>query len=766
MEMERELQSLCFLEEICSWTQKPRSFPTVQQARDTAKRVMERDRLWDHSEAMEVLWDIFTMPCEESAEDLAVLELLAATSFFFPEDVEPLCMGDPLPGTVLRIPDYLIPESPRRRRGRKPRRKKRPAPLIMDEECHQRISTDIFLHFSLIPAVLIVGVLSFLQKRAQRLAIDNRLPFLHGRFGIVVPLDTVGSLSNRWSYGFAFGAVSTSVLLLFSENYIPFSVPSWARAFVYLIGALEVGLVYFPFFACLSTPFRMAGGVMGILYSAFWISITVWDTVTCPSGKILGKYQKVISQWPRILSLTFLLGRYLYILVKDVRIHLQVELEDPGELMEQHQVLHVKRLLRKTPEHSKPLSWFQRRVYEWDPYFKFPSRIIGTAVISLIGLYTMTLADYSLSDVAFDTLDNWKTMLQEMATSCNQSASLAPMIPQLEEFIHVARNCWLATTIFASLNSVAYTFHVLACYRKHLKRLWKGQKGFLPEKFHHPKSAVSVASIARYSGWQIAFTLWGYLIVHFVHFMFALLLAYVLILPIMHGHFLSMLSTLGTIILTIGIIIGLVIVQIVLVQIFFLQDKMSPTDKEKPLSLNNRKAFHCFNYFFFFYNVVMGFSTCIIRVLLSIVVGTWLVSRIDRTIMQRGYETMDAGYSTWIGMIFADHYHNNPAMVCFCQMLISDTQKRHNASAYSTFNNAPPEVPVNSQAKRRWMMSYSLLRNPPLILLRKHHLTSSSSLSPQSDTVLRAWIMASQTQSCQTSSQSLPKIPAPAEEDC
>ena len=32
--------------------------------------------------------------------------------------------------------------------------------------------------------------------------------------------------------------------------------------------------------------------------------------------------------------------------------------------------------------------------------------------------------------------------------------------------------------------------------RKHLKRLWRGQKGFLPEKFHNPSSAVSVVSIA------------------------------------------------------------------------------------------------------------------------------------------------------------------------------------------------------------------------------------------------------------------------------
>lgn len=37
----------------------------------------------------------------------------------------------------------------------------------------------------------------------------------------------------------------------------------------------------------------------------------------------------------------------------------------------------------------------------------------------------------------------------------------------------------------------------------------------------------------------------GYLIVHFVHFLFALLFVYVLVLPIQHGKVLSMLSNLG-----------------------------------------------------------------------------------------------------------------------------------------------------------------------------------------------------------------------------
>ncbi|XP_072319557.1 STRA6-like [Eucyclogobius newberryi] len=615
------------------------------------------------------------------------------------------------------------------------------------EDCQSGISMQLFLHISLLPALVIVGVLSFIQRRAQKLPIDHKLPFLEGRFGIVVPLDTIGSFSNRWSYGFAFGAVSSSVLMLFSEQYIPFTVPNWAKAIVYLIGAMEVGLVYFPFFACLSTNFRVVGSALGILYSLCWIIVTIWDTFTCPDGKVLGKYQKLIIQWPCILSLIFLLGRFVYILVKAIRIHLQLE-QDTQELMHLHQMQHVKQLLRKAPGEIKPLNWFQRNVYESDPHFKFPNRLIGTAIISLFGLYTMTLADYSLSNVAFEKIDSWKETLKHLTISCNETESFGALIPQLEELIDVSRKCWLATTIFASLNSVAYTCHVLMCYRKQMKRLWKGQKNFLPDKFHNPSPAATVASIARYSGWQIAFTLWGFFIVHFVQFLFALAFVYIFVVPIEHGKILDLLRSIGIILLTVGLIVFLVIIQVVLVQIFFLQDKMSPTDKQKPIALNNRKAFHCFNYFFFFYNVVMGVSNCIVRLLNSVVVGIWLVSRIDRTIMQRGYEHMDPGYSTWVGMIIADHYHTNPVMVCFCQLLVSHTLERQGLSAYSTFSNTPSDSSVNNNTRRRWALYYTLLRNPRLILLRKRHLSAASCSTSSSctDTEVKASVLASQTQ--------------------
>ncbi|XP_055087034.1 stimulated by retinoic acid gene 6 protein-like isoform X2 [Periophthalmus magnuspinnatus] len=538
-------------------------------------------------------------------------------------------------------------------------------------------------------------------------------------------MDAMG-FSNRWSYGFAFGAISYSVLELFRERHIPKVFPDWAKAVAYLIGAFEVGLAYFPFFACLSTPYKATGAVMGICYSIFWITLVGWDWITCPNVEKWWNYQKPIYQWPWILSLIFLLGRFVCLLVKAVCKQCKAEQEDCEELMHTHQTEHVKRLLRKTAANSNSLNWFQRRVYEWDPHFKFPNRLIGTAIISLLTLYMIILKDLAWASAIFNWID----------------------VPgNTPELFDVMRKCHHVTLVSAGLNMVVYVCHVLVCYRKQIKRLWKGHKDFLPKKLQNPSSAASVASIAKYSGWQIAFSLWGYAIIRIVHFLAAFLIAYGFVLQIKHGFGMELLKSVGTLLVTFGLLFALLKLQVLLVKYFFLQDKISPTDDKKPLALNNRNAFNCFNYFFFFYNVVMGITSCFLRMMISFMLGTWLVSRIDRTIMQKGYEKLDRGFCTWIGMIFADHYHSNPVMVCFCQLLISHVQDVQHDSSYSILNNAPCD-PAHGRAKKRWRLFYTLLKNPHLIPLRKHHLRANVPLklssSPQADIVVRAWLMRSQ----------------------
>lgn len=57
------------------------------------------------------------------------------------------------------------------------------------------------------------------------------------------------------------------------------------------------------------------------------------------------------------------------------------------------------------------------------------------------------------------------------------------------------------------------------------------------------------------------------------------------------------------------------------------------------------------------------------------------------------------------------------------------------------------------------MLFYTLVKNPHLILLRKHHLSSSLSeqtatSQPKSDTVLQVWAITSQAQCRQATPQS------------
>ncbi|XP_035385509.1 stimulated by retinoic acid gene 6 protein-like isoform X4 [Electrophorus electricus] len=317
-------------------------------------------------------------------------------------------------------------------------------------------------------------------------------------------------------------------------------------------------------------------------------------------------------------------------------------------------------------------------------------------------------------------------------------------------------NTWYVTTALAALSSVAHIGHVLVCYRKHIKRLWVGNRSFLPEKYRTPNSADSVAALAKYPGSQIAFVLWGYEIVHICLFLFGFVFVHLVVELILKDGFFYWLHSLVLLVSNFFIVMGLLMMQVLLVRFFFLQDKLSPEDQQKPLALNNRKAFHNFNYFFFFYNVILGVGSCVLRLFANSFVGLLLVSRIDRTIMPRGYELMDKGYRTWIGMIMADHYHSNPIMVCFCHLLLKlSVEKQRDSKTYSRLNSTSGS-PTEGRARARWLLVYTLLRNPKLVLLRSRQKRNHDNRGE----LAFAWALTSQMQHDKDASIALGDLPA------
>ncbi|XP_049328630.1 stimulated by retinoic acid gene 6 protein-like [Astyanax mexicanus] len=347
--------------------------------------------------------------------------------------------------------------------------------------------------------LFIVLLLSFLERRGRVYSFEERFPYLRGRFGIVVPLDFTGTLRNRWSYAFAIGAAAPHMFTLFAGYIVPFTLPKWLISLVYLVAAFEVGVAFLPFFACLSTRHRELGGALGLLYTLTWLILAVWKFHCLPiCGETLEEVFcfEWLLQWPHLLCLVFLLGRFGFMLVKGVRNRLQKNDQQyrrkDNNVDETHQYRYVQTLLRRPPERLLEKTWFRRKVYDWDPYFKFPNRMIATAVVSLIGLYGFILGEQVISAVL---LKRWHLMLQQFLSNT-------------KDLDYAIKN-WHTTAALATLVSVAHVGHVLVCYRKHMKRLWAGEKKFLPETYHVPHSAVSVAAFLKYPGWQIAYTIWG-----------------------------------------------------------------------------------------------------------------------------------------------------------------------------------------------------------------------------------------------------------------
>uniref|UniRef100_UPI00358FBD70 stimulated by retinoic acid gene 6 protein-like n=1 Tax=Myxine glutinosa TaxID=7769 RepID=UPI00358FBD70 len=601
--------------------------------------------------------------------------------------------------------------------------------------CNSFVDMTVFVHYSLIPSVVIITILSFLHRRVNRTKLDEKLE-LNGRFCIIMPMDIMGQHRNRWSYAIAFGATTNTVIALFHNDYsdyFHFAAPSWAKVFVYLLCALEVGVDFYPFFCCLTTEYRLVGSALGFCYSLVWFVVQIIYMVDCQYGMDLRGSHNIRIQWPSLVCCFFLVLRFLFLFIKTILIYLGLQDDETCDtLVDAIQLHYVKRLLCKPPVITPTKSWFRRKIYDWDPYFRFPVRIHVTLVLSFICLYCTILLDFSLAKFVRSILLSMEDAIENVMKESNTTEEYNNTVNDFKMFVFIGSEAWFISTFFAAATALSYVLHIMACYRKHMKRLWRGERWFLPPK--QSMSRTNLAGGVRYPGWQVAYLLWGYIILHLTYFLLAMIVAYAIVLPIMASNNALAFQSMGLLMLGVFFMISVIVAQVLICGIFFLQDKINPSDTDKPLALNNRRAYQNFSYFFFFYNVILGLSTCLFRFVASFLIGVWLIARIDRTILPRGYEVIDVGFATWIGMLKSDLYHSHPVLLVFCHhLLIGRTCRKHYSGSlqhpYNTSHESCRSSQARLRAQRRWLLLYTLLKNPKLVELRS---IRSSSTQPDS----------------------------------
>ncbi|ESO83408.1 hypothetical protein LOTGIDRAFT_176959, partial [Lottia gigantea] len=111
--------------------------------------------------------------------------------------------------------------------------------------------------------LFIILFLSIFERRRD----PKRWKCLNGRPGLLVPVNLLDGDEDRMAYAAAFGSTATNCLTLIQGQFIPEDCPIWFKIPYAMLAVIEMGIDYYPLFACLSKKTSLIDSVIGLVYS-------------------------------------------------------------------------------------------------------------------------------------------------------------------------------------------------------------------------------------------------------------------------------------------------------------------------------------------------------------------------------------------------------------------------------------------------------------------------------------------------------------------
>ncbi|XP_048253732.1 stimulated by retinoic acid gene 6 protein-like [Haliotis rufescens] len=619
-----------------------------------------------------------------------------------------------------------------------------------DVSCQHTITLQDFTHFAVGPALFIIFILSLLEKRRNA----KRCRCFGDRPGLLVPVNLLDGDEDRFAYAAAFGSTATSCLILFGGDYIPDNSPMWSQVFLAMMAVTEMGIDYYPFFACLAKKNSFVWSLIGLAYSILWFLVNlahVFECVDASDWVFTG--QPVVIQLPVLACLLYLVITFLIRVIvailstlrsmtesythnTDATFLIKDKLQAPHQLMKYHQAKHVTELLKGKHSSLPPILtsadcgsglWNVLNVRQ-DPTFRYSPRITVTVTVAMLCLYEFGLLSFLTIEKA---LGSAKASLQNATVSSSMATVFGPgMYNQMKLLLHVGQMSWYAAFGVSSVVIVNYIIRIFVSYKVQLKRLMRGDHSFIPKHCSVLPRSKIVAHSLMYSGSQIAYILWGYYVMILSIFTSSMLLAYLFILPLLGFVSSLLLEPFWTIIPTVLVSYTVYYLQVLVSKKALLQNEHfcnSTTNKvRRVLALDNRRIFHNVSYFLFFYHILLGLYTCLVRIGKGILLGVVFLGRIDRSGLVKGFEHWDTGYLSFVSFLQVELAHTHPVLVVFCQLLMNGVRDRrlarfslsqdgHTGSPYKTFGDVELlSMESSYRVRTRWLKAYTLIRNPAL----------------------------------------------------
>ncbi|XP_064406077.1 receptor for retinol uptake STRA6-like isoform X4 [Halichondria panicea] len=583
-----------------------------------------------------------------------------------------------------------------------------------------------FLWVCVVLGMLVVIGLSFTY---QRINLCKQLCW--SLPGIVQPVNLLTHSADYIINLVLFAALSGDIVIVLVTQHMklhtanPYTAIFYQTVLTPVFSVLEVSVKYFPLFSCVDAPIPLVGHIVGLIYLPFLLCHIIVRDLDLSCGfisydVITGLY--VGMRLPIYLVLLCIVVWYIYAVVRDCVLCRKLGF---GTAMEQLNGVHrtynyykqcVTHLFKKKLQNSRCLSSFCPCTLS--PR-KLPLRFSAAVTVSTLILYQIC---FFLSGILFYYLSMLERFLEGNKSNIMQWFKNNSFPDGFYPIVEVTQSLLVVLPVSPVVSLVIcflLIIHMVVSVYKSLRASARGNtvvsKGF---------SSFRLAASLRYAGYQIAFCLAAFVSYTLVLWILGLIAIFLFFgFKYMADYAFHALASILIPLAWIGFVLA---AQVIACKTMFLK-----RGGGRFIIISNQKIFQWFMFVLFIYNTIIGLAAALFRVLISATMGLLLMLRLDRVILMKGFEPFDIGHNTYIGFLHVDLAYNNAVVHVFVRLMADLTTGT--TSRRSPFIPTPPEVTYDRdlaygvqdtserpskvrshRIRNRWLVAYTLLRNPSL----------------------------------------------------
>ncbi|XP_065068506.1 stimulated by retinoic acid gene 6 protein-like isoform X2 [Rhopilema esculentum] len=597
-----------------------------------------------------------------------------------------------------------------------------------------------------IASIIFLTLMSFLEHRSA-----FKLSCCNGRPGLVVPLNLLDGYENRLAYSLAFGVTTSyciSIIFNDAQSVLGSSIakiikssPSYVNIFFKMIATILLATGAYPLFVCIGTRHRTLGSTFGFIFSATWFSLFCYKISklfrNCYEDKKELLALVLAKEVPQYICLILLMLHFSRAIFTSIRARrcFRNQNEVPLPRKDDYMYNYVMALFKKQQyptldvnSHSSLIGLLtktiKRKLYKSE--FKFSTRVVCTFMVSSVAVYMLTV---NLLGIAWILLE---TKLEPLIDSSNLNRFFGQsFVIEARKQVRIWTFCCYVSIMVSTIKTYIVFLNMLSWYRRHLMKLRVGDRSWLPEsikRLNDSPASLADASM-KYAGYQVAYVAWGYWIFLIVFWLLLGLTSSLIFYPLFHGTSSVLIQAFYKVWPALLITVCIFLAERITARYCFL------FKKGKIIAITNRKVFNIVSYYLFFFNIFLGFLSCLLRILKSVVVGVMFLERVQKSILPSSFEVIDPGYYAYIGCIHIEHTLANPVLRVFLDILNEsvDCKTSSNAENIGNFRSnsrqsllGDNECGIALETERyriirnKWNLAYTLIKNPSLLQFRKN----------------------------------------------